>query len=342
MTLTQDLRFSALAINRYFLYDIQRWHFQLLTIPLEITLNKNRKRKRYKVRSHYHNRRRPAAARISELDREDLLMNLRRFIKTPGGIVCVIIMILVLIFIFNLLKFNRHASPDDAAVQKNVKTIESYNYSSIARVQSQVNALDESNPTKGGAVSSSSSGNSRVQYMKKFNGSVVIGDSLTEGLTAYGFLSDDQVFCKIGASVMHGDSLFTSAARTYPKTAFFAFGMNDMGNYNGNTKPFIARYTQLLKKFHKISPKTKIYICSITKPSDKTLKKRKVLKNYNKFNTAIEKMCMSSSLSSIRPVYINITGILEQHSNLYAGDGIHAQPAYYPYWLDEMAQKAGL
>ncbi|MGN1382688.1 MAG: hypothetical protein ACI4W2_07725 [Eubacterium sp.] len=294
------------------------------------------------MRSHYHNRRSPGFSTKADYDREDLLMDLRRFIKTPGGIVCIIIIILVLVFIFNLLKFNRHASPNDAGVQKNVKTIESYDYSSVAKVQSKVNALDESNPTKGGGSSSSSSGNSRVQYMKKFNGSVVVGDSLTEGLTAYGFLSDDQVFCKIGASVMHGDSLFTSAARTYPKNAFFAFGMNDMGNYNGNPKPFIARYTELLKKFHKISPKTKIYICSITKPSDKTLKKRKVLKNYNKFNTALEKMCGSSSMSSISPVYINITGILEQHSNLYAGDGIHAQPAYYPYWLDEMAQKAGL
>ncbi len=293
-----------------------------------------------KVRSHYHNRRRPAFSTEAGFDREDLLMKLRSFLKTPGGIICLIIVILVLVFIFNLLKFNRHASPNDAVVQKNVKTIESYDYSNVAKVQSKVNALDESNPTRNS--SSSSSGNSRVQYMKKFNGSVVVGDSLTEGLTAYGYLSDGQVFCKIGASVMHGDSLFTSAARTYPKNAFFAFGMNDMGNYRGNPKPFIARYTELLKKFHQISPNTKIYVCSITKPSNQTLKKRKVLKNYNKFNTAIEKICMSSSMSSIRPIYINITGILEQHPELYAGDGIHAQPAYYPYWLDEMAQKAGL
>lgn len=273
-----------------------------------------------------------------DFDRDDFLMNLQRFIKTPGGIVCVVIVILVLIFIVNLLRFNRRAKPDDAAVQKNIQTIESYNYSSVAKVESKVSSLDQSAPTK----STSSATNSRAQYMKRFNGSVVIGDSLTEGLTAYGYLSDDQVFCKIGASVMHGSDLFTSAARTYPKNAFFAFGMNDLGNYNGNPEPFIKQYTALLKEFHKISPKTKIYVCSISKPSDKTLKKRKVLQNYSKFNTAIAKMCGSSSLSDVQPVYIDITGILEEHSNLYAGDGIHAQPSYYPYWLNLMAEKAGL
>ena len=97
-----------------------------------------------------------------------------------------------------------------------------------------------------------------------------------------------------------------------------------------------------MKEFHKISPQTKIYVCSISKPSSKTLKKRKVLRNYTKFNAAIAKMCASSSLKGVKPVFIDITGILEEHSDLYAGDGIHAQPAYYPYWLDEMAEKAGL
>lgn len=291
------------------------------------------------MRSHNHTFRKSGHPASRDFNRDDFLMNLRRFIQTPTGIVCAVILILVLIFIFNLLKFNRRAKPDDAAVQKNIQTIQSYPYSSVAKTERRVASLDQSNLTKG---NTSSSGNSRAQYMKRFNGSVVVGDSLTEGLTAYGYLSDDQVFCKIGASVMHGRDLFMSSAKIYPTHAFFAFGMNDIGNYNGKPEAFIRQYTALLKEFHKISPQTKIYVCSISKPSSKTLKKRKVLRNYTKFNAAIAKMCASSSLKGVNPVFIDITGILEEHSDLYAGDGIHAQPAYYPYWLDEMAEKAGL
>ena len=76
----------------------------------------------------------------------------------------------------------------------------------------------------------------KARYMSKFKGSIVVGDSVTEGLSVYGWLSDDQVFSKIGSSVMTGDDLFSSAAGTYPSTAFFAFGMNDMGNYRGDEK----------------------------------------------------------------------------------------------------------
>lgn len=265
-------------------------------------------------------------------------MNLRRFLTTPDGIVCAVIVILVFIFIFHLLQFNHRAEPSASAVKQNIETVQSYDYSTVATIESKVQSLDQSNPTTGG----SSATDSRAQYRKQFSNCVVVGDSVTEGLSAYGFLSDDQVFCEIGASVMHSGKLFTAAARTYPNNAFFAFGMNDMGNYNGNPKAFTDHYTELLKEFHKISPKTRIYVCSISKPSDRTLKKRKILRNYKKFNDAIEQMCESSKLSDVKPVYINVTGILEDHSNLYAGDGIHAQPAYYPYWLDMMAEKAGL
>ena len=34
--------------------------------------------------------------------------------------------------------------------------------------------------------------------------------------------------------------------------------------------------------------------------------------------------------------------IAQKHPELYAGDGIHAQATYYPYWLDRMIEEAEL
>lgn len=267
------------------------------------------------------------------------MRSILRYIRTPRGCIQVIILLLILSFLFHLLKFNRRANVPSADIKSNIQTIQSYNYSNVSTVEDKLAALDQQN-TASHHINNAE--NTKTQFMKRFRGSVVIGDSLTEGLTAYGYLNDDQVFCKIGASIMTSSELFTSAAKTYPQTAFFAFGMNDIGFYNGKSGPFIKRYASLLKKFHAISPKTRIYVCSVSKPSDATLKKRKALKHYQDFSEAIQKMCASDELASFRPIYIDITGILETHSDLYAGDGIHAQPAYYPYWLSEMAEKAGL
>ena len=40
--------------------------------------------------------------------------------------------------------------------------------------------------------------------------------------------------------------------------------------------------------------------------------------------------------------YIDNTEILRENPKLYAGDGIHVSPSYYPLWMARMAQAAGL
>jgi lysophospholipase L1-like esterase len=131
--------------------------------------------------------------------------------------------------------------------------------------------------------------------------------------------------------------MFKSAAATYPRFAFFSFGMNDMGNYRGNAGSFIAKYEKLLKAFKKTSPKTRLFINGISTPSNDALGHNKSLKNYKKFNQALRKMCGDMNIT-----YIDNSYILEENPKLYAGDGIHVNTGYYPLWLNNMILKAGL
>ena len=241
----------------------------------------------------------------------------------------IILLLFLVVFLFNLLKFNRKVPVGNDEIEKNKKSVEALQKSSVTSVEEAVSAL-------GGEVSANGQSN-KARYMSKFKGSIVVGDSVTEGLSVYGWLSDDQVFSKIGSSVMTGDDLFSSAAGTYPSTAFFAFGMNDMGNYRGDEKAFIKKYEARLKAFHKASPKTKICVCGISAPTDSAMAKNKSISNYKKFNSAIKKMCAKNKY-----VYIPTADILQKHPELYAGDGIHAQATYYPYWLDRMIEEAEL
>ncbi|NLD11724.1 MAG: hypothetical protein GX671_08255 [Clostridiales bacterium] len=245
-----------------------------------------------------------------------------------------VLFILLIVFIFNLIHMNHNADYSDQTVRGNISTISSFNYSNVATVEDQVRALDN---TSNASTYNGSDKLSKSQYQKIFNTSVVIGDSITEGLSDYGFLRKDQVFCKIGASIMNGDDLFGSAAGTYPKFAFFAFGMNDMGNYNGNANRFTSKYKELLRDFRKKSPDTRLFVNSISTPSESALKKNKSIKNYKKFNEALKSMCKDMHIT-----YVDNTYILEEHKSFYAGDGIHVSPGYYNMWLNNMILKAGL
>ena len=246
----------------------------------------------------------------------------------------VVLLILVSLFFINFLRSNSPADTDNKVIKANISAISTFDYSKVISVEEQIKKLEDTESRGNFDVTKKLT---KAQYRKIFGNSVVIGDSITEGLSAYGYLSDTQVFCKIGASVMYGEDLFASAAGTYPKFAFLSFGMNDMGNYTGHADMFIAKYMKLIKQFKKDSPETLIFVNGITPPNDSALAGNKILGNYKKFNNALKEMCKTMKLT-----YIDNNYIIEKHPEFYAGDGIHVSSEYYPLWLNNMILKAGL
>lgn len=240
--------------------------------------------------------------------------------------------LITVVFLFNLFKTNK--ATDDLSkeeMNKNAKTLNAIvAKATVDSVQAQLDAMEKSGDAKVAATA-------KARFMKKFSKSIVVGDSLTEGLPLYGYLSPDQVVSKIGASIIYGDDMFKKASHARPSNVFFAFGMNDMGNYRGDAKAFVKRYSELIDMFHKDSPKTKIYICSISTPTKEAMKSNSSISNYAEFNKEINKMCKDKKLN-----YIDISKILPEHPEKYAPDGIHADSSYYPLWLNMMAEAAGL
>ena len=176
----------------------------------------------------------------------------------------------------------------------------------------------------------------KQEYKDRFGDNYIIGDSLTEGLIVYGWLTEEQVASKVGASIKAAE-LFTQAASKSPEKAFFAFGMNDMGNFSNDEDAFIAAYKERLESFHDGSPDSEIYVCSITTPTESAQAGNLNIREYAEFNEAIRAMCKEQNYT-----YIDITGILPNHPELYAGDGIHAASRYYPLWLERLFHAADI
>ena len=243
-----------------------------------------------------------------------------------------IVIFLACVFCFNLFKFNLNASFSKDEVAKNLKTVGSYDYGKVKTVESVIKKLEAREASSVNVKRKSS-----IYYIKKFKGNVILGDSITEGLTVYGYLTDEQVFCSIGASLAGSKKIFKKASKTYPDNAFFSFGMNDLITYRGKSKPFIKEYKKKLDYFHKKSPDSNIFINSISRPNKKAQKNQKSLKHWADFNKAIKKMCEERNYT-----YIDNTYILANNKKLYAPDGIHVDTTYYPMWLDDMITEAGL
>lgn len=176
-----------------------------------------------------------------------------------------------------------------------------------------------------------------INFEAVFTDCIMLGDSITSGLSAYGFLSESIVYCRIGGSVLNSDEMVQEAAEATPPLAFFSYGTNDLGMFSGDAELFVERYREIIEKFRAISPKTKIYVNSIPKPSDAKIAAGGYFYKWEEFNSKVQQMC-----GELGAEYVDNTEILRENPQLYAGDGIHVSPSYYPLWMARMAQAAGL
>lgn len=240
------------------------------------------------------------------------------------------VMFFVIVFAFNLFRPTVRAAASESDIESNISQVEEFQKVEVKTVEAAVKKIET-------ARKSNSAAGLKVIFRRKFADSAILGDSLTEGLVVYGWLPESIVYSDIGGSIIYADSKFKKAASTLPEEAFFAYGMNDMGNYNGDADAFVEKYKKLLSSFLKKSPDTDINVCSITTPTKAAMKGNKSIRNYAKFNKALKKMCKEEGYN-----YIDVSDILPKHKKLYAGDGIHASAEYYPYWMKRVCDKAGL
>ena len=258
-------------------------------------------------------------------------------VNIRAAIVVVFAIVLAAIFFVDLVRHNHNANVKDEIVEQNVQTVSAFDFGNVVDVDALLSQIDEERAALAAQLAAieADEAENGPNYRRIFSGCAILGDSITEGLSVYGFLGEDIVFSGIGAGIS-GDR-FLSVASLYPKCAFFAYGMNDMGNYGGDAKAFITDYEACIRDFMAASPSTRVFINSISLPDDYAIANQPVLGNYRTFNSEIEAMC-----SRLGITFIDTTYILRNDPDLYAGDGIHVSSSYYPIWMDLMREKAGL
>jgi len=157
---------------------------------------------------------------------------------------------------------------------------------------------------------------------------VLIGDSRVVGFSYYGFLPESRVIAELGATILGVSDKLWQIHQVDPAYICLSFGANDLITYRWPTGPeFAARYRELVALLQSEFPDALIVVNSIPAIRESSLHTQSIYYQVPEFNEALRAMCAEAGA-----VFVDNDAIADAHTDLYAGDGIHFAPGFYPYW----------
>lgn len=173
-----------------------------------------------------------------------------------------------------------------------------------------------------------------------FSSSLFIGDSISTGLSLYGFLDQQNVFAQQGLAPstaldadIDGVTLSDKIASFKPKKIFVMLGTNSVG-YADN-KTLAGNMKELVEKISALT-KAKIYVVSIppvTQEAEKSDENALTLKDITDYNTKLK-----SAISGTSATFIDLNSILSDKDGYFNADyaemdGIHFMGKTYEVML---------
>lgn len=238
--------------------------------------------------------------------------------------------------------FVTHSHKPDQTCADNVARLEALAASDISQTEKMLrdlkandkSAIDAANQE---GIEDGSSVLDDVTIKQVFQGTVIIGDSITESIWEYGFLDTDVVVSKRGLSVAAADEQIETAIGLNPGVIFMAFGSNDLEIYIDDSAAFIDAYRGQVQKLQEALPDSPIFINGILPIQQSTIDSTPALGYYPEYNEALQAFCEEMGCT-----YIDNSFIVEGGENMYEPDGEHVIRDFYPKWLTYMAEMAGL
>lgn len=163
-----------------------------------------------------------------------------------------------------------------------------------------------------------------------------VGDSLMNGLEAYGILNSNHIISQVSASLYHLEENYDKIVQARPPVLVLHYGINMISAQDVHLNNFIKKYTSIVERLKKDLPGTRIII-SLLFPVDRSLAKAERFGAVSKWNKALVKMCKSEKVE-----YLDSSPVLNAHKECYAKDGIHQSKAFYIYWLKFIMLEKGI
>lgn len=161
---------------------------------------------------------------------------------------------------------------------------------------------------------------------------MVVGDSMAEGLSAYGVLDSSNVVWTRGWRIDMIDQDMPKIMAYQPNYLFLSCGSNDLLFWNGNVTKFIQSYEQVIQNIHSVLPNTVVIINSVLPVSQAAREKKPAFLHQELFNTELKKLA-----DRLRIPFLENGQYLLEHENPYSSDGIHPKVFFFHEWGKHMA-----
>lgn len=254
-------------------------------------------------------------------------------VKEKDQVLRIAVILAVIVFVVGVIIVAVRLSNPQKDTTKGTKILAAMDQADVSKVNKKIKKLeDEERKAQQEADDRPAS--------EKFADTLVIGDSITQGLYQYGVLDQANVQADRGTGVSDGDNdklaeHIAKAKEMKPSALFLAYGMNDIGTLNGDADRFVKAYKTVIKDLKKALPDTKIYVNSVLPAAQSAIDQNAVYEKVPEFNEKLKKLCEKEDVT-----FIDNTNLVKQE--YYASDGIHMSPAYYKEWVNHMAEVAEL
>lgn len=171
-------------------------------------------------------------------------------------------------------------------------------------------------------------------YEAQFQDSVFVGDSLTEGISFNEYLSEEQVVAGAGATAGFAMEDLDKVVEQEPDRVYILLGQCDLLWPEGDPMAlFQENYTAYLDALTERLPDCKLYLQSIPHVSEEALETEPRYGQIDEYNQVIAELA-----ETYNAVYVDLNILVDANQDLYAEDGVHFQKAFYPMWLDLLAE----
>lgn len=173
------------------------------------------------------------------------------------------------------------------------------------------------------------------QFKSVFANSVVIGDSIVEGILECDLMLTSSVVCQMGGNVHMLSKYLPVVESLQPENIFLYIGFNDIGMNYGNKDAYYEDIVWFISQLQAICPGVPMYMNRIIPVISTEFLESEEYWNSPEYNVILERVAAEYGLTMIDNL-----SLVEQ--DFYYKDGYHMIYPYYPRWLRRMAETAGL
>jgi len=167
-----------------------------------------------------------------------------------------------------------------------------------------------------------------IDVWSQFDDYVIMGDSRAVGFYYFGFLPEERVLATGGATIRNIEENMDKLKELNPANIFLAYGLNDISiGFWKTSDEYCSEYLSIIQKLEAEFPEAKIYVNSSILATDPAFATMEIWRDIPEWNEAVRQMCDANGIA-----FVDNQEICEKYTDLHDPDGIHMQPAFYPYW----------